>query len=228
MDTYFRWFGLPGAVVLTSLLSSFALLRAILAPTPAHWVCFAAMALSSVGDVFLAHLKKLNARFKNCFLIGAVFFMAAHLVYILCYGMKWTAAGAVSLNGGTAVAGCIGLAAFMLMLTLSIRRHNTKALPLILVYLSVILLNCTVVFSYAAAQGLTSASGLCAAAGVEPGKVFPHNLRHLFARVFYAAQKDIAKLADLLGHSSIETTRIYLKSSGIEHQRVLDNLRLVC
>lgn len=69
---------------------------------------------------------------------------------------------------------------------------------------------------------------LCSAAGVEPGKVFPHNLRHLFARVFYAAQKDIAKLADLLGHSSIETTRIYLLSSGTEHQRALDRLRLVC
>ena len=69
---------------------------------------------------------------------------------------------------------------------------------------------------------------LCAAAGVEPGKGFPHNQRHLFARVFYAAQKDIAKLADLLGHSSIETTRIYLLSSGTEHQRALDSLRLVC
>ena len=69
---------------------------------------------------------------------------------------------------------------------------------------------------------------LCAVAGVEPGKVFPHNLRHLFARVFYGAQKDIAKLADLLGHSSIETTRIYLLSAGSEHQRALDSLRLVC
>ena len=69
---------------------------------------------------------------------------------------------------------------------------------------------------------------LCGDAGVEPEKVFPHNLRHLFARVFYAAQKDIAKLADLLGHSSIETTRIYLLSSGAEHQRALDSLRLVC
>ena len=166
MDAYFRWFGLPGAVVLTSLLSSFALLRALMDPTPVHWVCFAAMALSSVGDVFLAHLKKLNERFKNCFLIGAVFFMAAHLVYILCYGMKWTAVGAVSLNGGTAAAGGIGLLALLLMLTLSIRRHKTKALPLILVYLTIILLNCAVVFSYAWAQGLTSASGLCAAAGV--------------------------------------------------------------
>ena len=68
---------------------------------------------------------------------------------------------------------------------------------------------------------------LCRAAAVEPGKVFPHNLRHLFARVFYAAQKDIAKLADLLGHSSVETTRIYLLSSGEEHRHALDALRLV-
>lgn len=69
---------------------------------------------------------------------------------------------------------------------------------------------------------------LCRAAGVDPRKVFPHNLRHLFARVFYAAQKDIAKLADLLGHSSVETTRIYLLSSGEEHQQALDRLRMVC
>ena len=69
---------------------------------------------------------------------------------------------------------------------------------------------------------------LCRAAGVDPRKVFPHNLRHLFARVFYQAQKDIAKLADLLGHSSVETTRIYLLSSGEEHQQALDRLRLVC
>lgn len=69
---------------------------------------------------------------------------------------------------------------------------------------------------------------LCDAAGVEKTKVFPHNLRHLFARTFYKAQKDIAKLADVLGHSSIETTRIYLLSSGMEHQRILDGLRLIC
>ena len=69
--------------------------------------------------------------------------------------------------------------------------------------------------------------GLCKYAGVEPGKVFPHNLRHLFATVFYRACRDIAKLADLLGHSSIETTRIYLITSGTEHQREIDRLGLV-
>ncbi|MBU9728134.1 tyrosine-type recombinase/integrase [Diplocloster modestus] len=69
---------------------------------------------------------------------------------------------------------------------------------------------------------------LCCAAGVDPGKVFPHNLRHLFARIFYDSQKDIAKLADLMGHSSVETTRIYLLSSGEEHMQALDRLHLIC
>lgn len=68
---------------------------------------------------------------------------------------------------------------------------------------------------------------LCREAGVEEKKVFPHNLRHLFARCFYSADKDIAKLADILGHSSINTTRIYIITSGAEHRRRLDALGLV-
>ena len=67
---------------------------------------------------------------------------------------------------------------------------------------------------------------LCSQAGVEPSKVFPHNLRHLFARCFYRATRDVARLADVLGHSSIDTTRIYLISTGVEHARILDRLRL--
>ena len=68
---------------------------------------------------------------------------------------------------------------------------------------------------------------LCSEADVEPGKVFPHNLRHLFARVFYGIEKDIAKLADILGHSSINTTRIYIISSGQEHRRHMERMRLI-
>ena len=68
---------------------------------------------------------------------------------------------------------------------------------------------------------------LCAAANVSPQKVFPHNLRHLFARVFYDMEKDIAKLADILGHSSINTTRIYIISTGTEHRRRMENMRLI-
>ena len=68
---------------------------------------------------------------------------------------------------------------------------------------------------------------LCKEAGVEESKVFPHNLRHLFARVFYKITHDVAKLADILGHSSIETTRIYLLSTGAEHAQQLERLGLV-
>ena len=68
---------------------------------------------------------------------------------------------------------------------------------------------------------------LCVRAGVDAGKVFPHNLRHLFATAFYREYKDIVKLADVLGHSSIETTRIYLVTSMAEHRRQLEQLKLV-
>jgi site-specific recombinase XerD len=100
---------------------------------------------------------------------------------------------------------------------------------------------------YAAGQGITEGSifitrggkpisrtniwrdmkGLCKQAGVNPNKVFPHNLRHLFARVFYGIEKDIAKLADILGHSSINTTRIYIISTGKEHRRFIENMKLI-
>ena len=69
---------------------------------------------------------------------------------------------------------------------------------------------------------------ICKRAGVAGSKVFPHNLRHLFARTFYRVYKDVARLADILGHCSIETTRIYLVSSGAEHARQLERLRLIC
>lgn len=68
---------------------------------------------------------------------------------------------------------------------------------------------------------------LCKAAGIAAEKVFPHNLRHLFAREFYRICRDVVKLADILGHSSIETTRIYLLSTGEEHVKQLSQLRLI-
>lgn len=68
---------------------------------------------------------------------------------------------------------------------------------------------------------------LCVQAGVNPQKVFPHNLRHLFARTFYGIEKDIAKLADILGHSSINTTRIYIITTGNEHRQRMERMRLI-
>ena len=69
--------------------------------------------------------------------------------------------------------------------------------------------------------------GLCEQANVDSRKVFPHNLRHLFARVFYGIEKDIAKLADILGHSNINTTRIYIISTGTEHRKRMESMRLI-
>lgn len=73
----------------------------------------------------------------------------------------------------------------------------------------------------------TEMKKLCRSAGVEGTKVFPHNLRHLFARVFYEVHRDIVRLADVLGHSSVNTTRIYTMESSDEHRRRIDNLGLL-
>lgn len=69
--------------------------------------------------------------------------------------------------------------------------------------------------------------GLCEQAGVQPGKVFPHNLRHLFARTYYSIEKDLSRLADILGHTDVSTTRIYTAESGNVHARQLERMRLV-
>lgn len=68
---------------------------------------------------------------------------------------------------------------------------------------------------------------LSAYAGVKPKKVYPHNLRHLFARSFYAVEKNLSHLADILGHSSIETTRIYIASSYRNFDRIFDSMQLI-
>ncbi len=89
------------------------------------------------------------------------------------------------------------------------------------------------IFVTATGRGMTrrqiwaEMKALCGKARVDPKKVFPHNLRHLFATVFYRVCRDIVKLADVLGHSSVNTTRLYLLTSGAEHRRTLDRLRLV-
>lgn len=68
---------------------------------------------------------------------------------------------------------------------------------------------------------------LCTDANVNTEKVFPHNLRKLFARTFYKIEKDIVKLADILGRGSVETTRIYIMTTGQEHRRKIERLGLV-
>lgn len=106
---------------------------------------------------------------------------------------------------------------------------------------------CKTLLSYAKSQGIRTGSiflgkhgnpldrsriwammkGLCASAGVSEKKVFPHNLRHLFARVFYTMERDIVRLADILGHSSINTTRIYTVETGATHRRQIEKMSLL-
>ena len=165
MDRFFRWFGLPGAVVLTFLLSAAALLRALLIPTCEHWICFAAMLFSSIGDLFLARLKRLTKRFKNFFPIGCGFFMVSHLLYAICYGTKSAKMNMPILNGGAVIALLIGLSAFAVLTFLALSRKNTKRLSLVLIYLCVILVNCASVFSYAFSASFAD-SAVLAACGV--------------------------------------------------------------
>ena len=68
---------------------------------------------------------------------------------------------------------------------------------------------------------------LCESAGVEPSKVFPHNLRHLFARTYYTLERDLSRLADILGHSSVNTTRIYTAESGAVHRKQMERMELI-
>ncbi|MEG2138325.1 MAG: tyrosine-type recombinase/integrase [Oscillospiraceae bacterium] len=68
---------------------------------------------------------------------------------------------------------------------------------------------------------------LCESAGIAPGKVFPHNLRHLFARTYYSIEKDLSRLADILGHSSVNTTRIYTIESGTIHKGQMERMGLI-
>ena len=73
----------------------------------------------------------------------------------------------------------------------------------------------------------TDMKKLCKSAGVSEKKVFPHNLRHLFARTYYSIQKDIVRLADILGHTSVNTTRIYTMESGEVHRKQIQKLGLL-
>ena len=68
---------------------------------------------------------------------------------------------------------------------------------------------------------------LCESAGVEPGKVFPHNLRHRFAWTYYSLEKDLSRLAEIVGHSNVSTTRIYTAESGLVHARQMERLGLI-
>ena len=158
MSGYFAWFGLPGSLVLTSLLSLFALVMAVFFGGGDRWICFAAMLLSSCGDIFLMNLDFIRSRFANYFVIGAAFFMLSHLVYAAAFlrlirenGYQIKGAGLVS-----AVIVSVLVLAVMLILMVKNGTYTPSALLLSLIYLGIITVNMACVFGFtfhAAADG---------------------------------------------------------------------------
>ena len=162
MDKYFAWFGLKGALVLTMLLSLSALGSAMVFPSTARWLCFAAMLMSSVGDIFLMHFRAIEKNIPNYFIFGAAFFMLAHVLYTACFGVKIRANGAAYFNGGAIIALVIAAACLIYFVSIC---QNKSQLPLAMVYLAIITLNCMTVFSYAWSSGMGRPLGLIAAVG---------------------------------------------------------------
>lgn len=162
MEKYFAWFGLKGSLVLTILLSVTALLLAMMLHTPVRWLCFAAMLMSSVGDIFLMHFKIIEEKIPNYFVIGAAFFMLAHLLYTACFGLKIRMQGSAYLNGGAIAALLIASACLIYFTSIC---KNKGQLPLAVAYLAIITLNCMTVFSYAWSRGMGDLLAILAAAG---------------------------------------------------------------
>ena len=164
LNRYFRWFGLPGSLVLTGLLSLLALGMALGWPSWPRWLCAAGMLCSSLGDVILMHYRPITDRLPfRSFEAGATAFMVAHGFYIAAFGTASARLGEISLPA--LVAGALLFCA-LLVLLLVLHCRNTQAKPgmtlLCVLYLAVISTCCTVVFTFAwncGAWGLISALG---------------------------------------------------------------------
>lgn len=158
MSRFFAWFGLPGAFVLTCLMSLFSLLLAFLFPGLDRWLCVTAMLLSSVGDILLMDFRKLSKKIPQFFLWGAAFFMGAHLVYAAAFLSLILKNGYAICSAGWNTAVVVSVVTLLCFLWLMQRSGRLTLRPLLLtvLYLAVISLNMALVFSYsfqAAAQG---------------------------------------------------------------------------
>lgn len=162
MSKYFAWFGLRGSLVLTLLMSGLAMTLAILFPSRARGLCALAMLMSSVGDIFLMRLDPIVRRYPNYFVIGAAFFMLAHLLYAACFGLKIRVQGASYFNGGAMIA--LIIAAVCLVYFTAICKNKSQY-SLAVAYLVIITLNCMTVFSYAWSGWRSNPTTLLAAVG---------------------------------------------------------------
>lgn len=145
MSKYFAFAGLPGSFVLTMLMSLLALILALIEGTPARWLCFIAMVLSSVGDIFLMDFRDLSKKFPQYFHIGALFFIFAHLFYAGAFGLLIRQNSFPLTNAAFWFAVVFSAAVLIVFL---FRSTNTAMLALLFVYLTVITVHCSLVFSY--------------------------------------------------------------------------------
>lgn len=165
MNRYFAWFGLPGSFVLTMLLSLTALLLAVISPKKDRWLVFAAMAFSSVGDLFLMDFGDLDRIFADPFAMGAAAFMISHLIYTAAYRAMAKKHGCRFLNGGAAIVGLIALGCVIYFTKTCMDRNNFGRFGLSMAYLAIISLNLAAIFSYAWARFRKNPLTLLAAAG---------------------------------------------------------------
>ena len=148
MNKFFAWFGLPGTFVLTMLMSALALVLALLRPSKHRWLCFAAMALSSIGDLFMTGFMDLDEIFSNSFTIGAVLFMAAHVMYFFTYRTIIKKKGYKIFNGCIVAALAIAAVCFVYFTIMCVQRQNFGMYPLCMIYLCMIISSVSMIFSY--------------------------------------------------------------------------------
>ncbi|MBQ8576547.1 MAG: hypothetical protein IJ449_01050 [Clostridia bacterium] len=167
MNEYFAWFGLPGTFVLTMLMSLLSLVLAVCKKKKAAWICFAAMATSSVGDLFMTRFGNLEEIFGgNCFVLGAAFFMVAHILYLTSYRMYAKAKSYKFFNGGVVAALVIALACLVYFTVVCAQRNDFSMYFLCMLYLIVITCNCATIFSYAWASVTEGKKPYMALAGI--------------------------------------------------------------
>lgn len=152
MNRFFAWFDLPGSFVLTMLMSALALILAILRPSRHRWLCFAAMALSSIGDIFLMRFMGLDEIFPNYFVIGAGFFMAAHVTYFFSFRSLSRSKGHKLFNGGIVAALIIAAVCLVYFTVVCAQREDFGMYPLCMIYLAAITSSCAIIFSYTRAE----------------------------------------------------------------------------
>lgn len=167
MNHYFSWFGLPGSFVLTILLSLLALVLALLSPSPSRWFCFAAMAASSIGDIFLMRFHGLERIFPNYFVIGAAFFMLAHLLYFNTYRLLAKKHSYPFMNTGVIIIAVIAVICLVYFTVICTQRahFDWRRYFLAMIYLCMISLGSSMIFSYSFSHMHVNPFSLIAAIG---------------------------------------------------------------